>query len=74
MLSTSAALTGSLDPDEATAVPLQFELNGQSTGSYSGTLDIETTSNGVAESYSLPVTVYLWDEIHETYLPVVIRP
>lgn len=74
MLSTSASLTGSLDPDEATAVPLQFELNGQPTGSYSGTLDIETTSNGVAESYSLPVTVYLWDEIHETYLPVVIRP
>jgi hypothetical protein len=73
-LSTTAPLTGSLDPDEETAVPLQLMLDGQPTGSYSSLVQIDTTSNGVMSSASLPVTVHLWDEIHETFLPVVTRP
>jgi hypothetical protein len=73
-LSTTTPLTGSLDPDEETAVPLQLMLDGQPTGSYSSLVQIDTTSNGVMSSASLPVTVHLWDEIHETFLPVVTRP
>jgi hypothetical protein len=73
LLSTFASLTGLLDTGEETAVPLQFSLDGQPTGSYTGTLQIDTNSNGVTDSTSLPVTVHLWDEIHETFLPVVIQ-
>jgi hypothetical protein len=73
-LSLSAPLSGLLDPNEATAVPLQFSLAGQPTGSYSGALHINTTSNGVAGSQNLPLMVFLWDEIYHTFLPVVIRP
>ncbi len=73
-LSLSGAVSGLLDPNEVTAVPLQFSLAGQPTGSYSGALHINTTSNGVAGSHNLPLTVFLWDEIYHTFLPVVIRP
>ncbi len=73
-LSTSASLTGSLDPGEETAVPLQFFLDGQPTGSYTGMLQIETRSNGVLGSTNLPLTVHLWDEIHDTFLPLTVRP
>jgi hypothetical protein len=67
-------MSGTLDPDEETAVPLQISLSGQPIGSYTGTLQIDTTSNGVMGSTNLLVTVHLWHEIHETFLPVVIRP
>lgn len=73
-LTLGGSLTGTLDLDEATAVPLQFILNGQPTGSYTGTLQIDTISNSVVGSANLPVTVHLWDEIHETFLPLAVRP
>ena len=73
-LTLSVPLTGTLEPDDETAVPLQYELNGQPTGSYTGTMHIETFSNSVAVTHALPVTVYLWDEIYQAFLPVTIRP
>lgn len=73
-LSLSAPLNGTLAPDAETAVPLQLELNSQPTGSYTGTLQIDTSSNGAASSQTVPVAVLLWDEIHQTFLPVVVRP
>lgn len=73
-LSLTSALTGTLDVDEATAVSLEYTLNNQATGSYTGTLHIATSSNGVTDSQAVPVTVHLWDQINETFLPVVIRP
>jgi len=73
-LTLSAPLTGTLDLAEETAVPLQIMLAGQPTGSYSGALSLDTISNGVIDGSNLPVTVHLWDEIHETFLPLTIRP
>ncbi|MBK8901128.1 MAG: hypothetical protein IPM53_08095 [Anaerolineaceae bacterium] len=73
-LSLTGALTGTLAVNESTAVPLKYTLNSQTTGSYSGTLHIATSSNGVTDSHSVPVTAHLWNTIHETFLPVVVRP
>ncbi len=73
-LTLLAPLSGTLDLGEETAVPLQLSLDGQPVGSYTGTLQIDTSSNGVLGSTALPVTVHLWDTIYETFLPLVIRP
>jgi len=73
-LDLTGSITGTLGVNEATAVPLKYSLNNQPTGSYSGTLHIDTSSNGVTDSQVVPVTVHLWDTIHETFLPVVVRP
>ncbi len=73
-LSIVVPLTGTLDLGAETAVPLQLSLDGQPVGSYTGTLQIDTSSNGVLGSTALPVTVHLWDAIYETFLPLVIRP
>ncbi|WP_420631935.1 hypothetical protein [Candidatus Leptofilum sp.] len=73
-LTLNAPLTGSLDVGMETAVPLHLSLDGQPIGSYPGTLQIETYSNGVASSHSVPVTVYLWDEVHRTFVPLAVRP
>ena len=74
MLSLAAATSGTLDLDEETAVSLEYSLDGQPTGSYTGTLQIDTVSNSIAAGSDLPVTVYLWDEIHRTFLPLATRP
>ncbi len=74
LLDLTGSITGTLAVNEATAVLLEYTLDNQSTGSYSGTLHIATSSNGVIDSQSVPVTVHLWDAIHETFLPVVLRP
>ncbi|MCA9943019.1 MAG: hypothetical protein KC449_06035 [Anaerolineales bacterium] len=74
MLALPAPLEGTLAPGEETAVPLQISLDGQPTGSYTGALQIDTASNSVVGSSSVPVTVHLWDEIGETLLPFAIRP
>ena len=73
LLNLTGALTGTLAVDETTAVPLEYALDNQATGSYSGTLHIETSSNGVIGSQDVPLVVHLWDTIHEAFLPVVIR-
>lgn len=73
-LTLSAPLTGTLAPEAETAVPLRWQLDGQPTGSYTGTVQIDTRSNGVLGSSSLPVVVHLWAEIFDTFLPVMIRP
>ena len=73
-LSISAPLTGALEIHEETAVPLHLMLDGQPAGSYTGSVKINTSSNGVQSSRSVSVAVYVWQEIHETYLPLVLRP
>jgi hypothetical protein len=73
-LNVTVPLIGSLDVGVETAVPLQFALTGQPVGSYTGTLHIETSSNGVSGSRNVPVTVHLWDAIYRTALPFVVRP
>ncbi|WP_420643035.1 hypothetical protein [Candidatus Leptofilum sp.] len=73
-LTVNAPLTGSLDVGMETAVPLQFGLDGQPIGSYSGTVQIETSSNGIVDGQSVLVTVRLWDEIYRTFLPLAVRP
>ncbi|MCB8948912.1 MAG: hypothetical protein H6653_12940 [Ardenticatenaceae bacterium] len=72
-LSLGGILTGTLEPEMETAVSLQYMLDGQSTGSYSGSIQLETNSNGIENSDSVPVTVHLWDEIYGTFLPLVVR-
>ncbi|MFZ1401402.1 MAG: hypothetical protein WAS33_31140, partial [Candidatus Promineifilaceae bacterium] len=73
-LNVTGPLTGSLAVGEETAVPLPYSLDGQSVGSYAGSLQIETSSNGVANSQNVPVTVHLWAEIYRTFLPLTVRP
>lgn len=73
-LNVTGPLTGSLAVGEETAVPLPYSLDGQSVGSYAGSLQIETSSNGVANSQNVPVTVHLWAEIHRIFLPLAERP
>jgi hypothetical protein len=73
-LNVSVPLTGSLAVGQETAVPLPYILDGQPVGSYTGSLQIETSSNGVANSQNVPVTVHLWAEIHRTFLPLAERP
>jgi hypothetical protein len=73
-LDLTGSITGTLAVNEAAAVPLEYSLSNQTTGSYRGTLHIETSSNGVIDSQAVPVTVHLWEQINETFLPVVLRP
>lgn len=68
------SLTGTLQPSMETAVPLQYAIDSQPTGSYTGTVQIETFSNNVATSAAFPVTLYLWDNIFQTFLPMTVRP
>jgi len=73
-LTLSASLTGTLDANQETAVPLQYAIDNQPTGSYTGTMRVETVSNGVATLTDLPITVYLWGAIFQTFLPFALRP
>ena len=73
-LTVSVPLTGTLDIEAETAVPLGYALNGQALGAYTGTLKIETASNGVATSHAVPVTVHLWDVVYNTFVPMMTRP
>jgi len=81
-LSTTSPLTvtltgvpgGSLEANEQTAVSLQLNLDGQSAGTYTASLNIETESGGLPATETISLKIYVWEEIHRTFAPLVIKP
>jgi hypothetical protein len=66
--------TGNLDANEGTAVTLTLASDIQPIGTYTSTLTIHSQSAGLSTSQTVPITLHIWETIHRTYLPLVVRP
>ena len=65
--------TGPLNPDEQSTFQVVIESTGRSTGTYTGEVSIETTISTESEPTTIPVMLYIFDEIHRLFLPLVQR-
>ena len=68
---TIMTTTAVLNPGEVVTSQITYGSNGRSAGSYTGTLIISTTETAEDSPLNLPVSVFIFDEIHNTYLPIV---
>ncbi|MCP4420726.1 MAG: hypothetical protein GY805_29305, partial [Chloroflexi bacterium] len=73
-LTLSAPLTGTLEANQETDVPLHYAIGNQPTGIYKGTMQIETSSNNVLRITNFPATLFIWDEVFQTFIPLLLRP
>lgn len=71
---TVPVTAGSLDANASTAITATIASITRPVGVYTGTIAITSQSAGVTRTQSIPVTLYIWDEIHRRYLPALIRP
>lgn len=66
--------TGILSPLQQITLPVQFTSISQTAGIYTAALIISATAGTVNAPTTLPITLYIFDEIYTTYLPAVKRP
>ena len=65
--------TGALAAGQNLTMPVQLALPVQPTGLYTGTLTAFWESSGLSDTQTIPVQVYVWEEIHRVYLPAITR-
>jgi len=70
---TNISPTGTLNPGEQSTFQIIIESTGRTAGSYSGAISIETTIATETMPISAPVTLFIFDEIHQTFLPMLLR-
>lgn len=70
ILTTTAVVT----PGGVVASQVTYGSNGRSVGIYTGTLTITTTEPVVGAPLDLPVSIFIFDEIYNTYLPIIQKP
>ncbi|NHZ72215.1 MAG: hypothetical protein GWP17_03910 [Aquificales bacterium] len=63
--------TAVITPDVVVTSQVTFGSNGRSPGIYTGTLIITTTEMVEGAPLNLPVSLFIFDEIHITYLPII---
>jgi hypothetical protein len=64
-------VTAVISPGEVVTSQITYGSNGRSVGNYTGTLTISTTEAVEGAPLELPVTVFIFDEIHYTFLPII---
>lgn len=65
--------TAVIAPGEIVTAPVVFGSNGRSVGVYTGKLTIATTDPVENAPLDLPITLFIFDEIHRAYLPVILK-
>lgn len=65
---------GSLAPGEETAVTLTINSSGRAAGSYAGELTITTAEAAQNTPATVPLTLYVFDDLYQTFLPLVRKP
>ncbi|MCA9930893.1 MAG: hypothetical protein KC419_20555 [Anaerolineales bacterium] len=63
--------TGRLNPGEQRSVQVVIESDGHTDGVYTGAVAISTTISSETSPAMLPVTLYIFNELHQTFLPLV---
>jgi hypothetical protein len=66
--------TYTLTVSEVVTLPVQIEANGLLTGTYTGTIRLDSESEGVLDQQHVEVTLFVWEQIERIFLPVVLRP
>lgn len=64
-------LTGTLAPSAEVTKPITITTPVQSTGTYTGLVQIDTFSSGIESSRSVSITLHIWDTINQVHLPAV---
>lgn len=67
---TILTTTAVLNPGEVITSHITYGSNGRSTGNYTGTLTITTTESVENAPLDLPVSVFIFDTIYNSYLPI----
>lgn len=65
--------TGTLDPGVETAVQLVIESTARPVGKVEGQVTVTTTETVVGAPVTVPLTLYVFDELHRAFLPLVNR-
>ncbi|MCP4359010.1 MAG: hypothetical protein GY796_13400 [Chloroflexi bacterium] len=67
-------ISGNLTPGEIVTIPLTIDAPILLTGTYSSAIQINTTSVGLTDIQTIPITRYIWDTIRQAVLPVILKP
>jgi len=73
LIPTIISPTDTLNPGEQSTFQVVIESDGRSVGSYNSAVSIETTISTETEPVTLPVTLFVFDTIHQAFLPMTIR-
>lgn len=65
---------GTLPVGGQTAVTLTIAAAIQPTGTYTATLRIDTISNEMNDVHHVPITWYIWDDMYQIALPILLKP
>ncbi len=65
--------TGSLDPGAFAESQVTISVSGRPTGTYIATLHVSATPGTVGVPLSLPIVLFVVDEINHSYLPVIAK-
>jgi hypothetical protein len=65
--------TGTLEAGEQDEFQIEIESQGRPVGSYTGLLTITATPEAVGAPASIPLTLYVFAEVHNNFLPLVRR-
>jgi hypothetical protein len=65
--------TGSLEAGEQGEFQIVIESQGRSIGAYTGLLTITATPEAVGAPALIPLTLYVFAEVHNNFLPLIIR-
>ncbi|MCP5094733.1 MAG: hypothetical protein GY943_04190 [Chloroflexi bacterium] len=63
--------TGSLSPGQQGVFEVVVTSNGRSAGIYSGTVPLSTTTFVDGAPVDIPVTLYIFDELHQLFMPMI---
>ncbi len=66
--------TQTINAGAQSAFQIEFESSGRSVGMYTGTVAISTTTTVEGAPTTIPITLFIFDEIHRTYLPIISKP
>jgi len=66
--------TAVIPPGEVVTSQITFGSNGRSVGIYTGTLTISTIEAVENSPLDLPVSIFIFDQIYRTHLPVIQKP
>jgi hypothetical protein len=65
--------SGSLEPGSAAQPQVTISTSGRPAGAYTATLTIKATSGTIGAPLSVPITLFIVDEIHPAFLPIILR-
>ncbi|RMH00304.1 MAG: hypothetical protein D6706_04240 [Chloroflexi bacterium] len=69
-----SGLNGTLNKGEQAQFSLMITSNGRSVGTYTSTMTITADANTTNSPINIPVSLYIFHQINNTYLPVITQP